>query len=97
MFSFLNVLCNGPITLLRTSKILAMDHDPFAGGRGICLLEGGPHSPKCGGGGKILHERGSDGSDNFIMKQLILSETKSIIRIWGGRSSIEQSYRRRRT
>ena len=97
MFAILHVFCNGLITLLRTSKILAMDHDPFVGGRGICLLEGGPHSLRCGGGGKKLHERGSDGSNNCIMKQLILLEPKSIIRIWGGRTSIGQSYHRRRT
>ena len=41
-FDILHIFCNGLITLLRTGKILAMDHDPFAGGRGISLLEGGP-------------------------------------------------------
>ena len=74
-----HVLCNGPSTLLRTGKILAMDHDPSTGGRDICLLEGGPPSSRCGGGGEKLHERGREGSDNCIKKQLILSEPKSII------------------
>ena len=44
MFDILHVFYNGPSTLLRTGKILAMDHYPFTRGRGICLLEGGPHS-----------------------------------------------------
>ena len=79
VFDILHVLCNGPITLLRTSKILAMDHDPSMGGRGICLLEGDLSSPRCGGGGEKLHEHGRDGSDNFLKKQLILLEPKSII------------------
>ena len=74
-----HVLCNGPSTLLRVGKILAMDHDTSARGRGICLLEGGPPSLRCGGGGEKLHERGREGSDNCIKKQLILSEPKSII------------------
>ena len=41
VFDILHVFCNGLITLLRAGKILAMDHDPSTGGRGICLLEGG--------------------------------------------------------
>ena len=45
----MHVFCNGPITLLKTGKILAMDHDPSEGGRSICLLEGGPFSSRCGG------------------------------------------------
>ena len=97
VFDILHVFCNGLITLLRTDKILVMDHDPSVGGRGICLLKGGPRSLRCGGGGEKLHERRRDGSDDFIKKQLILSKPESIIRIWKGRSSIEQSYRRRRT
>ena len=79
MFDILHVFCNGQITLLGTSKILAMDHDPSTGGRGICLLEGVPRSPRCCGGGEKLHEHGRDGSDNCIKKQLILSKPKSII------------------
>ena len=47
---------------MRIDKILAMDHE----GRGICLLEGGPRSPRCGGGGQKLHERERDESDNCI-------------------------------
>ena len=97
MFDILHVFYNGPSTFLRTSKILAMDHDLSVGGRGICLLEGGPCIPRYGGGREKLHERGIDEYDNCIKKQLILSESESIIRIWGGRSSIGQSYRWRRT
>ena len=97
MFDILHVLCNGLITLLRVSKILAMGHDPSARGRGICLQEGDPHSPRCGGGGEKLCERGRNGYDNYIKKLLILSELESVIRIWGGRSSIGQSYHRRST
>ena len=62
MFDMLHVFCNGLSTLLRIDKILAMDHE----GRGICLLEGGPSSPRCGGGGQKLHERERDESDNCI-------------------------------
>ena len=47
MFDILHVVCNGLITLLRTSKILAIDHDQSVGGRDICLLEGGPRNPRC--------------------------------------------------
>ena len=97
MFDILHVFCYGPITLLRTGKILVMDHHPSAGRRGICLLEGGPRNPRCGGGGEKLHEHGRDRSDNCIKKKLIFSEPESIIRILGGKSSIRQSHRRRRT
>ena len=97
VFDILNVFCNDFSTLLKTGKILAMDHDPSAGGRGICLLEGGPRSPRCGGGGEKLYECERDESDNCIKKQLILLEPESIIWIWGGRSIIKQSYRRWRT
>ena len=65
-----------------------MDHDSSAGGRGICHLKGGPRSPRCGGGGEKLHERGREGFDNCIKKQLILSDLENIIQIWGGRSNI---------
>ena len=68
MFDILHVFCNCPITLLRTSKILAMDHDPSGGGKGICLLKGGLRSLRCGGGREKLYERGRDGYDNFIKK-----------------------------
>ena len=97
VFDILHVFYYGSINLLRIGKILAKDHDPFEGRRGICLLEGSPQSPRCGGGGEKLHESGRDGSNNFIKKQLIMSELKSIVRIWGGTSSIRQSFRRRRT
>ena len=76
------------ITLLRTSKILAIDHDPSPRGRGMCLLEGGPHRPRCSGGEEKLHKHGRDGSNNCIKKQLILSKSESTIQILGGRSSI---------
>ena len=88
VFDILHVFCNGLITLLRTGKIMVMNHHLSVGRRGICLLEGGPRSPSCGGGGEKLHERGRDGSDNCIKKQLILSERESIIQIWGGKSNI---------
>ena len=88
MFDILHVFCNGTSTLLRSGKILAMDHDPSTRGRGICFLEGGPRNPRCGGGGEKLHKRGIDRFDNYIKKQLILSEPESIIRILGGKSSI---------
>ena len=68
MFDILHVFCNCSITLLRTSKILAMDHDPSAGGKCICLLKGGLCSPRCGGGEEKLYERGRDRSDNCIKK-----------------------------
>ena len=97
VFDVLHGFCIGPITLLRTGKILVMDHDPSAGGRGICLLEGGPPYSRCGGGEEKLHERGRDGSDDCIKKQLNLLEIESIIQIWGGRSSIEKSYHCLRT
>ena len=97
MFDILHVFYNGPITLVRTRKILVMDHDPSAGRRGICLLEGGPRNPRYGGGGEKLHEHGRDGSGNYIEKRLILLELESISRIWGGRRNIGQSYHRWRT
>ena len=97
MFDILHVFYNGPITMPRIGKILAMDHDPSVGGRGIYLLEGGPRNLRFSGGGKTLHKRGRDESDNCIKKQMILSELESIIRIWGGRTSIRESYHRRRT
>ena len=56
LFNILHVFCNGLSTLLRTDKILSMKHDLSAGGRGRCLLKGGPCSPRCGGGGEKLHE-----------------------------------------
>ena len=73
MFDILHVFY-GPITLLRTGKILAMDLDPPARGKGICLLEGGPRIPRYGGGGDKLQEHGRDRSNNCIKKQLILLE-----------------------
>ena len=66
MFDILHVFYNGPSSLLRTGKILMMDHDSSTGGRGICFLEGGPLNPRCGGGGEKLHECGKDEFDNCI-------------------------------
>ena len=97
VFNILHVFCNGSSTLLRIGKILGLDHDPSVGGRGICLLEGGPCSLRSGGGGEKLHERGRDESKYCIKKQLIFSEPESLIRIWGGKRNIRQSYCRRRT
>ena len=77
--------------------ILAMNHDPSIGDRGICLLEGGLRNSRCGGGGEKLHEHGRDKYDNCIKKQLILLELESIIRIWGGRSNIGHCYYHLRT
>ena len=68
VFDILYVFGNGLITLLRTGKILAMDHDPSARVRGLCLLEGGPFSLRCCGGGEKLHERGRDISDKCMKK-----------------------------
>ena len=65
--------------LAKTGNILAMDHDPFVGERGICLLEGGSRNPRCGGGGEKLHEHERDESNNCIKKKLILLELESII------------------
>ena len=92
MFDILHVFCDGPSTLLRTDKILTINSDSSVGGRGICLLEGGPRSLRCGGGREKLHEHVRDRSNNCIKKQLFLSKPKSIILIWGGKSSIGQSY-----
>ena len=79
MFDIFHVVYNALITLLRTGKILVINHDPSVGSRGICLLEGDPRILRCGGGGEKLHERGRDGSDNCIKKQWILSKPESII------------------
>ena len=38
VFEIFHVFSNGPSTSLRTGKILAMDYDPSAGGRGICRV-----------------------------------------------------------
>ena len=79
MFDIFHVVYNGLITLLRTGKILAINHDLSVGSRGICLLKGDPRILRCGGRGEKLHERGRDGSDNCIKKQWILSKPESII------------------
>ena len=55
VFDILHVFFYGSITLMRTVKILRIDHDPFMGGRDICLLKGGPRSLRCGRVGEKLH------------------------------------------
>ena len=55
MFNILHIVSNRPITLLRTGKILAMDHDLSARLRGIRLFESGLHSLRSGGGRDKLH------------------------------------------
>ena len=74
VFDILHMLCNCPITLLKTSKIWAINHDLSVKEKGICLLEGDPRSSRCDGGGEKQHKRGRDGSNNCIKKQLILSK-----------------------
>ena len=81
MFDILHVFCNGSSTLSRTDKIMVIDHDPSLGGRGICLLKGGPCISRCGGGGEKLHWYGRDRFNNFIKKKLILLGPESIIHI----------------
>ena len=55
MFDILHIVDNGSITLLRTSKILAMGHDPSARRRGICLFKSSPYSTRSGEGRDQLH------------------------------------------
>ena len=58
VFNIIHVVDNGPITLLRTSKILAMSHDPSKQWGGICLFENGPCCPRFGGSREKLHQGG---------------------------------------
>ena len=55
MFDILHILGNSLITMLRTDKILLMDHDSSTQRRGICLFESSPCSTSCGGGRDKLH------------------------------------------
>ena len=55
VFDILHRVDNSSITLMRADKILLMNHDSFARRRGICLIESGSRSPRCGGGRDKLH------------------------------------------
>ena len=55
MFDILHIVGNSSITLLRTSKILAMGHDPSTQRKGIRLFESSPCSMRSGGGRDKLH------------------------------------------
>ena len=55
VFDILHIVGNSLSTLLRATKILAMDHDPSLRRRGIRILEIGPRCPRCGGGKDKLH------------------------------------------
>ena len=50
MFDILHIVGNSPITLLRTSKILAMGHDPSMRRKDIRLFESSSCRMRCGGG-----------------------------------------------
>ena len=55
VFDILHMLGNSPITLLRTSKILVMGHDPSARMRGIRLFKSSLCNTRCGGDKDKLH------------------------------------------
>ena len=55
VFDILHIGGNSSITLLRVGKVLAMDHDTSALGRGIRLFKSSPHNPRCCGGRDKLH------------------------------------------
>ena len=55
VFDILHMLGNSLITLLRTSKILVMGHDPFARMKGIRLFKSSPCNMRCGGDKDKLH------------------------------------------
>ena len=55
MFDILHIVDNVSITLLGTSKVLAMGHDPSEGRRCIRLLESSPCIMRWGGGRDKLH------------------------------------------
>ena len=55
MFDILHIVDNVSITLLGTSKVLAIGRDPSARRRCICLLESSPCIMRCGGGRDKLH------------------------------------------
>ena len=55
MFYILHMVANSLITLLRTYKIMAMGHDPFAQRRGIRLFKSGLCSTRSGEGRDKLH------------------------------------------
>ena len=97
MFDILHIFGNSLITLLRTNKIMAMDHDPSTRRRGIRLFKSSPCNTRCDGGRDKLHYGGRDGPNNCIEKQLVLSTPFYMVRIQGGACGIEQSYQCRRT
>ena len=97
VLDILHIVGNSLITLLRASKILAMDHDPSVRRRGICLFESSPRNLRCGGGRDKLHKGGRYGPNNCVKKKLVSLEPENMIRIWGGGISIGQSYHHRRT
>ena len=55
VFDILHIVGNSPITLLRTSKIMVMGHDPTAQMRDIRLFESSPNYTRCGGSRDELH------------------------------------------
>ena len=55
MFDILHMVGNSLITLTRTSKILAMGHDPSARKRGIHKFESSLSHKRCGRGRDKLH------------------------------------------
>ena len=97
MFDILHIVGNGSITLLGTSKVLAMGHDPSAQRRCIRLLKSSPCITRCGGGRDKLHWGGIYEPNNCIEKQLVLSKPENMVRIWGGGCNIGQSYHCRMT
>ena len=84
VLGILHILGNSLITLLRADKILAMDNDPFARRKGICLLESSPRSLRCGGGRDKLHKSCCYGPNNCVKKQMVPSEPENMIWIRGG-------------
>ena len=83
MFDILQILYNSLITLLRTGKVLVMGHDSSARRRDKCLFESNPCSMRCVGCRDKLHSGGRYRPNNCIEKQLVLSEPKNLVRIWG--------------
>ena len=55
VFDIMHIVSNSPITLMRTDKILMMNHDPSTRRRGKRLFESSPCSTRCGGGKDKLH------------------------------------------
>ena len=68
LFDILHMVGNSLVTLLRTSKILVMDHDPSARRRGILLFESSLCSTRCGGGRDKLQKGGRYRPNNCIKR-----------------------------